>query len=120
MDTSLLTMAILVAGLLVVVGGAVKLFDLKRAREAAAIQLQAQVSDALLRDPDLFGLAVTPTAHVPLWTGTPVTIEVTGQVPTPEMRERALRAVRAEAARVRTDLVIEDRLSLVSTAVRAA
>jgi hypothetical protein len=120
MDASLLTMAVLVAVLLVIVGGAVKLFDLKRAREAAAVQLQAQVSDALLRDPELFGLAVTPTAHVPYWAGTPVRIEVTGQVPTADLREHALRAVSAEAARVRTDLVIEDRLHVVSTAVRAA
>ena len=59
---------VLLLGLLVLVGVGVKLYDLKRKREAEGVHVQAQVSDALLRDPSLFGLAVTPTAHVP-WCG---------------------------------------------------
>jgi len=58
----------------VLVGIGVKLHDLRRRREAEGVPLQAQVSDALLRDPSLFGLAVTPTARVPWWSGTPVTL----------------------------------------------
>src|SRR5436190_6034301 len=73
--------SILVFGLLVVVGVLVKVFDLRRKREAEAVHLQAQISDALLRDPNLFGLPITPTAHAPLWSGTPVTVEITGEVP---------------------------------------
>src|SRR5262245_43677465 len=88
-----LTVFLLLAVLLVIVGIGVKLYDLKRKRETEAVHLQAQVSDALLRDPALFGLAVTPTAHVPLWSGTPVRLEVTGRVPSPETRERALRII---------------------------
>ncbi|HEU5321269.1 MAG TPA: hypothetical protein VFX28_10725, partial [Methylomirabilota bacterium] len=54
----------LIIGLLLIVGVLVKVYDLRRRREADAVHLQAQVSDALLRDESLLGLAVTPTAHV--------------------------------------------------------
>ena len=103
---------LLLLGLLVIVGIGVKLYDLKRKREAEGVQLQAQISDALLRDPGLFGLAVTPTAHVPWWSGTPVHLEVVGRVPTPEARERALRLVEAEARQIRSDVEIADRLQV--------
>ncbi len=109
-----------VAGLLVIIGVAVKLFDLKNQRESESVQLQAQVSDALLREPSLARLRVTPTAHVPLWTGSPATIEVSGEVPTPELKDTVLRIVRDEAARVRSDVQVEDRLAVSSTMVRAA
>jgi len=111
---------IVVAGLLVVIGLAVKLFDLKRKRESEAVQLQAQLSDALLREPSLAGLPLTPTVHVPMWTGTPATIDVTGQVPRPELKDLALRLVSDEASRIRSDIKIVDRLSIVPTAARAA
>ncbi|PYM24385.1 MAG: hypothetical protein DMD78_09025 [Candidatus Rokuibacteriota bacterium] len=107
-----LTVFLLLFGLLVLVGIGVKLYDLKRKREAEAVHLQAQVSDALLRDPTMFGLAVTPTAHVPWWSGTPACIVVSGRVPTAEARERALRIVEQEGRSLRSDVVLEDRLEV--------
>jgi hypothetical protein len=104
---------VVIVGLLVLVGIVVKLYDLKRTREADAVHLQAQVSDALLREQALFGLPVTPTARVPLLKGSPATIEIAGQVPTPEMREMVLRIVRSEALRIRPDVQIDDRMAVV-------
>jgi hypothetical protein len=104
---------VVIVGLLVLVGVAVKFYDLKRKREAEAVHLQAQVSDALLREQALFGLPITPTAHVPLWKGSPATIELSGQVPNPEAREATLRIVKSEALRIRPDVEIEDRLAVV-------
>jgi hypothetical protein len=106
------TVFILLAGLLVIVGVGVKLYDLKRKREAEGVHLQAQVSDALLRDSSTYGLAVTPTAFVPWWSGTPVRLEVVGRVPAPEVRERVLRLVEQEARQIRSDVVLVDRLEL--------
>lgn len=98
-----------------------KMVDLKRKREAEALHLQAQISDALLRERTLFDLPVTPTAHVPFWSGSPATIEVSGRVPTPEMRQAVLRIVGQEASRIRSDFRIDDRLAVVpSVATRAA
>ena len=73
-----------------------------------------------MREPSLAGLPLTPTVHVPMWKGTPATIEVTGQVPRPELKEIALRLVRDEATRIRSDIRIVDRLSVVPTAAQAA
>ena len=60
--------------LVVLLGIAVKLYDLKRKREEEAVAAQARISDALLMDAALSGLPLTPTAHVPLWSGTPLTL----------------------------------------------
>ena len=106
------TVIVLLVGLLVIVGVGVKLYDLKRKREAEGVHLQAQVSDALLRDPNIYGLAVTPTAHVPWWSGTPARLDVVGRVPTLASRERVLRLVEQEAQRVRPDIVLVDHLEV--------
>jgi hypothetical protein len=111
--------SILVIGLLVVVGALVKLFDLRRKREAEAVHIQAQISDALLRDPNLFGLPITPTAHAPLWSGTPVTVDMSGEVPSAAVREAVLRIAWAEAQRIRPDVEVRDRL-MVESAARVA
>jgi hypothetical protein len=95
---------------LIAVGG--KLLDLRRKRQAEAVHLQAQVSDALLRDASLASYPITPTAHVPFWRGRPATIVVTGQIPGPELRQLVMRIVQQEAARVRPDVIVEDRLSV--------
>lgn len=103
---------LVVLGLLVIVGIAVKLYDWKRKRDAEAVHLQAQVSDALMRDAGLAGLLLTPTAHV---SGGHARIEIAGEVPDDAARETALRIARQEAARIRPDVEIVDKI-----AVRAA
>ena len=104
--------SVLVVGLLVVIGALVKIYDLRRKRETEAVHIQAQISDALLRDPNLFGLPVAATAHAPLWSGTPVTVELTGEVPDPNMREAVRRIALTEARRIRPDVEILDHLSV--------
>jgi hypothetical protein len=96
--------------LLAVLVMAVKMFDLKRKREEEAVALQARLSDALFVDPALASLPITPTAHEPLWRGSPVTVEVAGQTPTQELREAALRLVERELSASRSDFQIEDRI----------
>lgn len=58
---------ILVIAMLLILAALVKILDLNR--EGEAVVVQAQISDAVLRDPNLFSLPITPTAHVPLWKG---------------------------------------------------
>src|SRR2546427_12707494 len=101
---------LVILGLLVVVGIAVKLYDRKRKRDAEAVRLQAQVSDALMRDARLAGLVLTPTAHVPTWGSGSATIEISGEVPDATLRDVVLRVAREEAARLRPDVEIQDRL----------
>jgi hypothetical protein len=104
--------------LLVILGALVKMLDLKRRREGEAVIVQSQVSDAVLRDPSLFSLPITPTAHVPLWTGTPVIVEVAGCVPSDDLREMALHVIEREASHLRNDVQIESRIEVVPTMLR--
>jgi len=116
---AMISVIALIGGLLLIVALAVKLYDLKRKRDAEAVQLQAQVSDALLRDEALFGVPVTPTAHVPLWRGTPATLELVGHVPNPQRKDEALRIAEREATALRPDVHVVDRMT-VDGASRAA
>jgi len=118
--SSAAVLVLLVIGLLVIIGVGVKLYDLKRKRELEGVHLQARVSDALMREPDLINLAVTPTASVPWWSGTPVRLEVIGRVPSPESRDQVLRLVEREAKQVRQDVTIADRLQVDAALHRAA
>jgi len=109
-----------VVALIVIIGAGVRLYDRKRKREAEATHLQAQLSDALLRDPGLSGLMLTATVHVVAFKKSPPVVELSGQVPTREAHERALTILRAETARLRTVVRIEDRVRIVSTVAQRA
>jgi hypothetical protein len=112
------TTAVVVATLLavlVVLGALIKMLDLKRKRESEAVVVQARISDAVLRDPRLFSLPITPTAHVPLWKGTPVTVEVAGQVPSEDIREAAIGLIEREASQLGPEVRIESRIGVVPT-----
>ena len=81
--------------LLVLLGVAVKLYDLKRKREEEAVAAQARVS-----------------AHLPLWKGSPLVLEIKGAVPRPELREAAVDVAKREVGRSRSDFRIEDRIAV--------
>lgn len=115
------TTAVVVASLLavlVVLGVIIKILDLKRKRDSEAVIVQARISDAVLRDPRLFSLPITPTAHVPLWKGSPVTVEVAGQVPSEDLREAALGLIQREVSQLGPDVRIESRIGVVPTMAR--
>ena len=118
-DNSGILMALALMGaVLLIVGIGVKIWDAKRKREAEAVHLQSQMSDALLREAEFFGLAITPTVHASLRKGAPMKIEVTGQAPSSAVRDAALRIVRDEASRMGAYFEIEDRIQVTSEASR--
>jgi hypothetical protein len=104
--------------LLAIVGVGVKIWDARRKREAEAVHLQSQISDALLREGDFFGLAITPTVHAGMRKDAPMRIEVTGQAPSAAVRDAAFRVVRDEATRMGRDFEIDDRIEITPRAVR--
>jgi len=110
--------AVSVVAVLVILGVLVKMLDLKRKRDGEAVVVQAQISDAVLRDPRLFSLPITPTARVPLWKGSPITVEVAGQVPSDDLRQAALHLIEREASHLRSDVRVESRIGVVPTMVR--
>jgi len=94
------------AGVVLVFAFLGKVLELKDRRAAEGIAVQGEIADALYRDPALLGFSMTPTARVPLWRGTPVTVRVVGEVPSAELRKVALRA----AERGASDLLVRVRI----------
>ncbi len=103
------TLVFLGIALLLIVALA-KGIDRKRKRGNEAVWLQAQISDALLRERSLASLPLTAIVQVPTWTRAPATIEMHGQVPTPQHRDAVLRIAEQEASRMRSDFRIDDRI----------
>ena len=103
---------LLIMGLIIAVGVAVKLYDVKRKREDEGIALQSRLSDALLSDPSLAGYPVTPTVHVPFSRRSPITLTLTltGTVPSGAQRDRAMQLVKQVAMPYEGNYEIEDRL----------
>lgn len=115
-NSGILIALALMGAMLLIVGIGVKLWDASRKRESDAVHLQSQLSDALLREADFFGLAITPTVH-PARRGSP-RVEVTGRAPSTAVRDAALRIVRNECTRVRPDCEIQDHIEVTPEAAR--
>jgi len=108
---------IFTTGVLVVIAVAIvvaaRYSVLRRKRKEEAVILQSQLSDALAREVQLRGLQIIPKSHVSGWRQSRVTLEVAGEVPTPEIRETVMRIARAEVQRFRPDVIPEDHLFIV-------
>jgi hypothetical protein len=109
-NTGILLALGLMAAMLVIVGIGVKIWDRRRKREAEAVHLQSQLSDALLREADFFGLAITPTV-TGVSGGTP-RVEVTGRAPSATVRDAALRIVRDECQRTGHQCELVDHIEI--------
>ena len=101
---------VFVVALLAMTGIAVKLYDMKRKREDEAVALQARLSDALLIEPLLAHLPITPTVRIPFGQHGQAVITITGTVPMPWFRDAVLQLVNREAAPLTYNYRIEDRL----------
>ena len=102
--------AAVILGLLVAMGVAVKLHDMKRKRDDEVAALQARISDVLFTDPSLAHLALTPSILAPLRRNGLMTVVVRGTVPTPEAREAAIQLVMRTMEESQVSFRIEDRV----------
>jgi len=109
---TILTISVLVVITLAIVVVARYLVTRRKQMEEAVI-LQSQLSDALAREVQLRGLQIIPKSHVSGWRQSHVTIQVVGEVPTPEIRETVMRIARAEVRRFRPDVIPADHLFIV-------
>ncbi len=104
-----IAIVVLVLATIALIAVIAKITDLRKKREEKTIELQTQISEALLRDRNV-GVSVTPTVQIPFWKGSPARIELTGQVPGPQSRQAALRIANQEASRIRQDFETYDRM----------
>jgi hypothetical protein len=102
-------LAVIVAAIIVVA----RFVSVRRKRTTDVLILQSQLSDAVAREPLLQGLRINPRAHVSGWRKSQVTVEVAGEVPTSELREKAMKIVGAEAWRLRPAVNTVDHLLIV-------
>jgi hypothetical protein len=109
-------LAAIVTAIVVVVRSAAA----RRQRLKEAAILQSQLSDAITREALLRGLAIVPRARVSGWRRSPITIEVAGEVPTPDLRETVMRVVQAEAWRLQPDVITVDHLFVAPPIHRAS
>jgi hypothetical protein len=92
----------------------------RRKRIAGATILESHLADALARETLLHGSRITPRTRVSGWRGARVMIEISGEVPTPELRETAMRMARTEVERLRPDVTTADCLFIVPPVHRSA
>lgn len=113
--STVLTLGVIAVIVIAIVVGA-RYLAARRKQVEEAVILQSQLSDIVARESQLRGLPLTPRARVSGWRRPQVTIEVAGDVPTPELRETVMRIVGAEARRIRPDVITEDHLFIVPPA----
>jgi hypothetical protein len=95
------------AGLLFL-GLLAKILDLQLRRDGEAIAVRGLVADVLDQDPNPFGSSITIVrVRVPLWTGSPVTIRVAGQVSSDQLRNAVLESIRRAA---KSELIVAIRI----------
>jgi len=82
--------------------------------EEVAVPLRAKISDALMVEPSLSGLPVTPTVRMPLWPRDPVMIELSGSVPRPALRQAAIDVVLREVESTGRGCALQDRIAVTS------
>jgi hypothetical protein len=107
-DGAIVLILLAAGACLLVVGLVARMQDLRLRRDGEAIAVRGLISDALDRDPNLFGTSITVVrVRVPLWTGSPVTIRVAGQVASDQLRKAALQSIRRAA---KSDLIVAVRI----------
>ena len=91
----------------------VLLLEAQRRRDQHASAFQDQLAGPIMRELGHANVAVLPTVRIPLWkTATrPAVIQLTGQVPARDIRDRVVRLVEREAGRLRY-YRIEDRIRI--------
>ena len=109
-STASTLLALGVVALIVILIVAARDVAARRRQIEHAVVLQSQLADRLAREAQLQELRITPKARVSGWRGAQVTIDVAGQVPTPDLRETVIQIVSTEAWRLRPGVIIVDHL----------
>jgi len=115
-----LAFVLLMAVVIAVFEAMAKVVDFRRKREEETVELQARISDVLLADRAFVGCIVLPTVHIPFWGGSPATIEMSGEVPSSRLEQRALALAAQVASKIRSDVSIVNRMAVVPSSCRCA
>ena len=93
-----------------------KIYDLRKKREAEAVAIQSEISEALMADPALGRLPVAVTVRIPLASPQALLGEVRGQVPSQTAHDMVLRVVKRELQQHSAASQVEDGLAVIPRA----
>jgi CheY-like chemotaxis protein len=83
-------------------GGVLTLRQMRRNREVNELLLRLRMRDALLTNEALAALPIALTVHLPRAFWSPAVVEITGRVPTADLRDAVVRLAKRELSRWRT------------------
>src|SRR5262245_17371911 len=100
-------------GIAVVTIVGILVLEAQRRRDEQASTFQSDLAEPISRELGLAGVSVLPTVKIPVWRAAthPAVITLTGRVPSRDIRDRVIRLVEYEAARLRY-FRIEDRIGI--------
>jgi hypothetical protein len=106
--------SVLVVGVLIALG--VRYLEAQSRHDEEATRLQQALIEPLAREPALAGSAVVPLVSVPL--RGPARVELTGWVPSRDVRDAAVRAVERESTRLGRRVRVVARLDVLDEGMR--
>ena len=107
-DGTIVLILLAAGGGLLFLGLLATILDLQLRRDGEAIAVRGLVTDVLDQDPNLFGSSITIVrVRVPLWTGSPVTVRVAGQVSSDQLRKAVIESIRQAA---KSELIVAIRI----------
>ena len=107
-DGTIVLILLAAGGGLLFLGLLATILDLQLRRDGEGIAVRGLVADVLDQDPNLFGSSITIVrVRVPLWTGSPVTIRVAGQVSSDQLRKAVVESIRRTA---KSELIVAIRI----------
>ena len=107
-DGTIVLILLAAGGGLLFLGLLATILDLQLRRDGEAIAVKGLVADVLDQDPNLFGSSITIVrVRVPLWTGSPVTVRVAGQVSSDQLRKAVIESIRQAA---KSELIVAIRI----------
>jgi hypothetical protein len=107
-DGTIVLILLAAGGGLLFLGVLATILDLQLRRDGEAIAVRGLVADVLDQDPNLFGSSITIVrVRVPLWTGSPVTVRVAGQVSSDQLRKAVIESIRRAA---KSELIVAIRI----------
>ena len=95
----MLSVVIALLTMVAMAGGVLRLRQMRRNREVNELLLQLRTRDALLTDELLAALPIALTVHLPRAFWSPAVVEITGRVPTADLRDDVVRLVKREVSR---------------------
>ncbi len=107
----------IVVGMVSVTVIAVILLETQRRRDQRAAAFQDRLAEPIARELGQVGVSVLPIVRIPLWSAAtrPAVIQLVGQVPSHDLRDRVVRIVEREAMRLQY-FRIEDRIRVAPSA----